>query len=142
MPAPQIIGVEEKILETIDAMRAKYRACTARQVAAALKLDHSYVSRKIQLLGAQGVVGFDPKVPGSIHRAGTAECVEVDGVWTPVGAAEQLPSAPPPPPIKLGIDPERAAAAAARRAAKAQPVKKQATKKAPAKKAAAPTRVE
>lgn len=139
MPAPQIIGIEERILDTIDTMRAKHRACTARQIAVALRLDHSYVSRRIQLLGAQGLVGFDAKIPGSIHRIDTAECRLVDGVWTPVGAAAQLSSAPPSPPIKLGVDPERAAAAAARRAAAAQPVK-QAAKKRGTKKAAAPTR--
>jgi hypothetical protein len=119
MPAPTIIGLDERILETIDALRVKHHACTARLVARTLKLDASYIAGRIRLLHAQGHVQFDANVPGAIWVTGTVECREVDGVLTPVSAAKQLPGdATPAPAIKLGVDPARAAAAAAKRAAK------------------------
>ena len=149
MPAPTIVGLDEKILETIDALRGRHHACTARLVARTLKLDASYIAGRIRLLHAQGKVSYDADVPGAIWVTGTVECREVDGVLTPLGATSQLPSAQPPRPMKLGIDPARAAAAAAKRAAAvtipadagmAKPKKKApAKKKAAAKKPAAPT---
>lgn len=118
MPAPEVPGLDERIVATIDMLRVKHRACTARQVAAVLNIDHSYISRRIQLLGAQGIVGFDAKVPGSIHLVDTCECRMVNGQWIPVIAAAQLPSAQAVPTVRLGVDPDRAAAATAARTAK------------------------
>jgi hypothetical protein len=105
-------GVDEKILVKIDELRAKYRACTARHLAGVVGVHHTHVSARLWKLKEAGLVDFDAKVPGSIHRVGTYE-----GYGAPSTEVAKVVEATAPREIHLGVDPDRAAAAIARRQA-------------------------
>lgn len=73
MADPQVDNIDDAIIATIDVLRAKHRACTARLLANTLGYHHTYVSKRLGLLRERGLVGFDPVIPGSIHRVGSSE---------------------------------------------------------------------
>lgn len=73
-----IKGIDDLILDKIDVVRARYDACTARELSRLVNVHHSYVSQRLHVLKMQGLVTFN-HVPGSINRAkpqeGTLETV-------------------------------------------------------------------
>ena len=73
MADPQVDNIDDAIIATIDVLRAKHRACTARLLANTLGYHHTYISKRLGLLRERGLVGFDPVIPGSIHRVGSSE---------------------------------------------------------------------
>lgn len=73
MVEPQVDNIDDAIIATIDVLRTKHRACTARLLANTLGYHHTYVSKRLGLLRERGLVGFDPVIPGSIHRVGSSE---------------------------------------------------------------------
>ena len=73
MVEPQVDNIDDAIIAMIDVLRAKHRACTARLLANTLGYHHTYVSKRLGLLRERGLVGFDPVIPGSIHRVGSSE---------------------------------------------------------------------
>lgn len=73
-----IKGIDDAILQKIDEVRARYDACTARELSRLVNVHHSYVSQRLHYLKLQGLVTFN-HVPGSINRVkpqeGTLETV-------------------------------------------------------------------
>lgn len=59
--------VENKILETITAMRQEYNACTARAVANVMKMNPDTIRYRMNDLKMKGLVDWN-SVPGSLMR--------------------------------------------------------------------------
>lgn len=95
-------AVDNKIIELIVEMRATYHACTARLIARQMRMDPSHIGTRLQKLKAAGLVDFN-EVPGSIHLVDPT----ADKTVTTQPAGGRV--------VSLGIDPERAARAAAAR---------------------------
>lgn len=60
-------NVDQKILDTIDAVRATHHACTARQVANELRMSADMVRYRVDLMRKAGLVKWTP-LPGSLIR--------------------------------------------------------------------------
>lgn len=60
-------NVDQKILDTIDTVRATHHACTARQVANELRMSADMVRYRVDLMRKAGLVKWTP-LPGSLIR--------------------------------------------------------------------------
>ena len=60
-------NIDQKILDTIDEVRAEHNACTARGVAQKLRMSADMVRYRVDLMRKAGLVKWTP-LPGSLVR--------------------------------------------------------------------------
>jgi len=60
-------NIDQKILDTIDEVRAEHNACTARGVAQKLRMSADMVRYRVDLMRKAGLVKWTP-LPGSLIR--------------------------------------------------------------------------